>query len=699
MEPASTPLSMETQVGLYRNVLDTHLNPHGFASVASLILEGARGLAASTARARPLYQAQEEAYQAAGGTDKLAKADPQFRAAYQAYKELKDSLLCSTFSGLFEGRVDSGMIAHSGLIGADLDHLSRAGLSAADVRNACARLPWVALAFISPSGDGVKTFALVDPVPRSDPEHRRAWDQVAEALAAVAPVDLSDPTSKNPSRLCFLAHDPGASFPDPASVTPLPVDLSEPPPPPPRQTRETPPRVSRGGADSELETGREALEHIPPPDSPYNSWLSWLRTLKALGFTVEEAEAWSSRGENYIPGETTRKWDGLTSTRTVEEERDKLRGHAHNLGWRPTERTELGRYDYLNPDGSVRFQVVRYHPKAFVARRPDPDNPGGWVWDLKGTSPIVYRLPELRRADRSETVWIVEGEQDADRLRSLDLTATTAPFGPGKWRKAFAREFRGRRVAVIPDNDPAGIDHAVQVANSLSGVATTVHIIYLPDLPEAEDVSWWLDQGHTPDELQDLLATALPFEPETLDQQESPERERPRLEGVSPAGGGRSHHPAAHRRRTLRLLGGASLLLPPGVQAVDGPHRGQPPAPPAAGPAVPDQRERPALRVPHRPPLQGGLPFRPRGPDPPFLPLRPGIQHGLPGHGPGSGPPDHRQLHFGARQWDRRRPLPPHVEAPALGVPAPGQPPRARPLPAVRQAGQLHLRGQRLRRL
>ena len=103
--------------------------------------------------------------------------------------------------------------------------------------------------------------------------------------------------------MCFLSHDPEAYLnPAPDSLTPLAVDLSEPEPPPSQQTRDAPPRVSAAGPGTELETDREALEHIPPPDGPYNSWLSWLRTLRALGFTVEEVEAWSSRGENYIPG-------------------------------------------------------------------------------------------------------------------------------------------------------------------------------------------------------------------------------------------------------------------------------------------------------------------------------------------------------------------------------------------------------------
>jgi putative DNA primase/helicase len=36
-------------------------------------------------------------------------------------------------------------------------------------------------------------------------------------------------------------------------------------------------------------------------------------------------------------------------------------------------------YDYVDEAGAILFQVVRYEPKAFSQRRPDPDRPGGWI--------------------------------------------------------------------------------------------------------------------------------------------------------------------------------------------------------------------------------------------------------------------------------------------------------------------------------
>ena len=182
-------------------------------------------------------------------------------------------------------------------------------------------------------------------------------------------------------------------------------------------------------------------------------------------------------------------------------------------------------YQYHKADGSLLFEVTRHFPtpegdKKFLERRPNPDYQEGvsdpesaWIGDLQGVKPIVYRLPELRAADPDEVVWVVEGEKDADTLHAHGLVATTNPHGPGRWQKSFNTEFRGRRVAVIPDNDAPGNDHAAKVANSLVGVAKSVRIISLPDVGDGVDVSDWMDQGHVVYELEELLAQTPPFEP------------------------------------------------------------------------------------------------------------------------------------------------------------------------------------------
>src|SRR6185503_13089018 len=107
----------------------------------------------------------------------------------------------------------------------------------------------------------------------------------------------------------------------------------------------------------------------------------------------------------------------------------------------------VAEYDYLNEDGRLLFQVVRLFPKDFRQRR--PDGAGGWIWDLNGFARVLYKLPELLTADRSEPVYIVEGEKDTNRLTALGIVATTAPMGAGKWLKHYGGWLRGRRVILV----------------------------------------------------------------------------------------------------------------------------------------------------------------------------------------------------------------------------------------------------------
>lgn len=166
-------------------------------------------------------------------------------------------------------------------------------------------------------------------------------------------------------------------------------------------------------------------------------------------------------------------------------------------------------YDYVHPDdppGSVRFQAVRLEPKDFRQRRPDPsltleeflstDDSVRWVWNLKDVEQVPYRLPELRddlADDPNEIVFICEGEKDVDRLRTLELTATTNAGGAGKWRDEFSNHLKGCNVVLLQDNDEAGEKHVNHVARTLDGKAASIRILLLPGLPPKGDVSNWLD--------------------------------------------------------------------------------------------------------------------------------------------------------------------------------------------------------------
>lgn len=191
---------------------------------------------------------------------------------------------------------------------------------------------------------------------------------------------------------------------------------------------------------------------------------------------------------------------------------------AIGLGWpdvlpprspKTTAKKIVATYDYTDDSGRLLYQAVRYEPKDFRQRRPDPDHSGRWLWRLGDVLRVPYRLPEVIAAvARRETVFVVEGEKDADNLARLGLTATSNAGGAGKWRPEYSEALLGANVVILPDNDVAGREHAAEVATALAGSADSVRIVRLPDLPEKGDVSDWIAARGTVDQLKNLVAAA-----------------------------------------------------------------------------------------------------------------------------------------------------------------------------------------------
>jgi type II secretory pathway pseudopilin PulG len=162
-------------------------------------------------------------------------------------------------------------------------------------------------------------------------------------------------------------------------------------------------------------------------------------------------------------------------------------------------------YDYTDERGELLFQVVRLMPKTFKQRR--PDGRGGWTWNLAGTRRVLYRLPEVLRA---ESLLICEGEKDCDAARSFSLVATCIAGGAGNWKPEFADFLRGKQVAIIADADEPGRKHAEAVAASLFGKVQSLKVL---ELPSAKDLSEWQERGGTHDALGELIRNASEWKP------------------------------------------------------------------------------------------------------------------------------------------------------------------------------------------
>ena len=181
---------------------------------------------------------------------------------------------------------------------------------------------------------------------------------------------------------------------------------------------------------------------------------------------------------------------------------------------------ELGKpndiYVYTCEQGVKHYlYVCRFDPmgdrKEKTFRQCRPDGKGGVIWSTKDIKLVPYRLPEL---SESKYCFLVEGEKDVDTLKRIGLVASCNPMGAGNWPDDLNQYFTDKKIAILPDNDKPGRKHALKVARSLHGIAASIKMVELPDLPAKSDVTDWLEDAHTKDELLSLAKQAAEWRPE-----------------------------------------------------------------------------------------------------------------------------------------------------------------------------------------
>lgn len=111
-----------------------------------------------------------------------------------------------TWSGTFAQRAKAGLLAHSGLICADIDDAEEWD-AIASLRRRIEADPVVAAVFRSPSGLGLKVLVRADPVPKDQEEHGKLFDALQAHFFEHHCVPI-DAACRDVSRLCFASHDP-----------------------------------------------------------------------------------------------------------------------------------------------------------------------------------------------------------------------------------------------------------------------------------------------------------------------------------------------------------------------------------------------------------------------------------------------------------------------------------------------------------
>lgn len=155
-------------------------------------------------------------------------------------------------------------------------------------------------------------------------------------------------------------------------------------------------------------------------------------------------------------------------------------------------------YPYTDENGNLLYKMARYHNGENKTFRSYRYCNGEWIMNLNDVRHVLYNLPAVIKSDE---IYFVEGEKDADNLNTIGLTASTSASGANGFKK-YAHEYmeslRDKTIYIIPDNDEAGRKYANDVYCAVCKVAKKVQILDLlneiPELKEKGDISDVLEE-------------------------------------------------------------------------------------------------------------------------------------------------------------------------------------------------------------
>ncbi len=196
-------------------------------------------------------------------------------------------------------------------------------------------------------------------------------------------------------------------------------------------------------------------------------------------------------------------------------------------------------YPYHDADGTLLFEVVRYEPKGFSQRRPDPNRPNRFIWETRGVKKVLFRLPETIAAiAKGDLIYLCEGEKDVLAMVEKGFSATCNPGGADKWQDSYTETLRNADVVIIADKDDAGRKHAQLVARKLHGAAKSIRVLELPDVKgkPVKDAADFFEAGGDAEQIRELVKKTPQWTPGAVSGNDFQDNETfNRLAKLSPA--------------------------------------------------------------------------------------------------------------------------------------------------------------------
>lgn len=160
-------------------------------------------------------------------------------------------------------------------------------------------------------------------------------------------------------------------------------------------------------------------------------------------------------------------------------------------------------YDYTDAKGKYLYSKIRFTGKVIRYFTIDYKNDTYQTGKPEGVS-TLYNLPAtLKAIKKGFPVYITEGEKDANTLKDLGFTATTAG-SVSDWKKSYASYFIGAKVVILPDNDAPGLELKDKITKDLRPFAHSVKSV-ITSKADKGDVTDYINEEHSKEDLQQLI--------------------------------------------------------------------------------------------------------------------------------------------------------------------------------------------------